>query len=732
MLCSSYAVLRLPVIGFLLAWVLPFGAVCASGLNKPHPAVSAQRAGVALTHPPAPPAVVVSPSSTFPEAASLSTGDLDALRRLGRLRVLVPERHSVHFPDRSGDEEEVLLDGLAQALNMSVERVPVSGQGEFAKRLLSGEGDLLIAPSPFGQRNSPPPGVSASVPLGKEVLTVVTRAGSVIGRLGGLESAFGRTISLPANSSVWTDVARLERKYPWVHFESAPPSLGLDGMARDLADGRIEATLLPQGEAEKLVARMPELAIAFGVGSPTPVAWYMRSGNPALVAAVNAYLEQHQVAYGPSKRYRADLAELRRLGVLRAIVRPDGEEFYLEDGAPSGLVYAELQALSAALGLRLDLKVAQSEAEARSWLDEGLGDLIATPSAQDDERLVSTLPYHYVAPVVVARAWSGLSRPEDLHGMRCLLPPDSPARVVIEQLSSELGITIEIVEEPRFQDRRKLLHAVIEDESSFTLVDGDRLPTAIAGYPDLRAAWSLVDQRRFRFTLRRSDRELLVASNDFLRERWPTQEHRSLVAAMRKPKAGKAHSLDLSRLSPFDELVQQSANAHGFDWRLIVSIMYQESQFDPRARSPHGALGLMQVLPSTAKAMGVRDLLEPRSAILAGVRYLDELRGAFPNDIAVRDRTWFAVAAYHAGPSRLEQARAAAQSLGLDPNRWFGHVEQAMEKLAAEDNASRVRRAVFQRTVRYVREVRERFDTYVRVAAPQFAAVPESDSAPRL
>jgi membrane-bound lytic murein transglycosylase F len=129
----------------------------------------------------------------------------------------------------------------------------------------------------------------------------------------------------------------------------------------------------------------------------------------------------------------------------------------------------------------------------------------------------------------------------------------------------------------------------------------------------------------------------------------------------------------------------------------------------------------MQVLPQTAATVGVQNLKNPASGLLAGVRYLDHLRDRFDADLPVKDRTWFAVASYHAGASRIERARERAAELGLDPDRWFGHVERAMLALADETRSAR-RKGMFRTTVAYVREVRTRFDTYVQATSPELAA----------
>ena len=99
------------------------------------------------------------------------------------------------------------------------------------------------------------------------------------------------------------------------------------------------------------------------------------------------------------------------------------------------------------------------------------------------------------------------------------------------------------------------------------------------------------------------------------------------------------------------QLIRQAALAHGVDPRLVASVAYRESGFDPRAVARAGATGVMQLMPETAKFFGVSDIFDPRENIFAGVRYLKILLDTFRGDL---DLT---LAAYNAGPGAVERYR---------------------------------------------------------------------------
>jgi len=137
----------------------------------------------------------------------------------------------------------------------------------------------------------------------------------------------------------------------------------------------------------------------------------------------------------------------------------------------------------------------------------------------------------------------------------------------------------------------------------------------------------------------------------------------------------------LSRYEATLGLIKKYADQYEFDWLMVVAQGFQESGLDQNKRSHVGAIGIMQVMPATAKdpVIGIPDVEDADSNVHAGVKYLRYLRTKFFADpeIAPLDRALFAFASYNAGPGNLRKARKRAEKMGLDPNRWFDNVEIA-------------------------------------------------------
>ena len=125
----------------------------------------------------------------------------------------------------------------------------------------------------------------------------------------------------------------------------------------------------------------------------------------------------------------------------------------------------------------------------------------------------------------------------------------------------------------------------------------------------------------------------------------------------------------------------------------------------------------MQVLPRTARELGITDLHTPESAIEAGVRYLSWLRERFEPELSVKDRMWFVLAAYNAGAGHVRDARLIATQEGWNANRWFGNVEKAMLLLSKRPYAKQAQYGYVrgEEPVKYVREIRDRYNAYIKL-----------------
>ena len=135
------------------------------------------------------------------------------------------------------------------------------------------------------------------------------------------------------------------------------------------------------------------------------------------------------------------------------------------------------------------------------------------------------------------------------------------------------------------------------------------------------------------------------------------------------------------------ELFRKYSDQYDVDYLLMAAQGYQESGLDQSVRSRVGAIGVMQVMPATAKDLQVGDVRQLEANIHAGVKYMRWMVDTYYADEPMDrlNKGLFAFASYNAGPGRIRQLRKEAAQRGLDPNVWFGNVEQiASERIGRE------------------------------------------------
>lgn len=152
---------------------------------------------------------------------------------------------------------------------------------------------------------------------------------------------------------------------------------------------------------------------------------------------------------------------------------------------------------------------------------------------------------------------------------------------------------------------------------------------------------------------------------------------------------------EMEKFHTLVDIFRKHATEYSFDYLMVIAQGYQESQLDQSRHSPRGAVGIMQLLPSTAadKAVGIKDISSNADRnVEAGNKYLRHLIDTYIADpnLPPREQLLFAFAAYNAGPGNLRKFRAKAKDMGLDPNRWFGNVENGAAAIVGRETVQYV------------------------------------------
>jgi len=429
------------------------------------------------------------------------------------------------------------------------------------------------------------------------------------------------------------------------------------------------------------------------------------------------------------KPWTGDLDGMVQRRIVRFLVPYSKTMFFLDKGKQYGTVVEVGRAFEKMLNKDKKRAIEQVNvvlvptARERLFtaLNEGLGDIVAASLTvtSDRQQLVDFgAPFASgITEVLVTGAKApAFTRIEDLSGHDLYLRKSSSyhehARALNERLKAAGQAEVNIV----------AAEEMLEDEDLLEMVSAGLLPYAVVDEP-LGQLWAKVlpnltvrsdlilnQGGDVAWAIRKNSPELKAAISSFaathrigttfgniLKKRYYTSDK------MAKQALSAEAQDNLHRLEAY---FREHAQDFGFEYLLIAAQGFQESGLDQTKRSPRGAVGVMQLLPSTAadKSVGVPDIRSSAERnIYAGAKYLRYLISTYIGDeksIDDRNRVLFAFAAYNAGPGNLKKFREKAKAMGLDPNVWFGNVENG-----AADTVGR-------ETVQYVANIYKYYIAY--------------------
>lgn len=661
------------------------------------------------------------------------TGDLPELRTRGVLRVLVETTDERSLP-RQGmprSQDRASLERFADKHGMTVEFIPVERFDQLVPMLREGRGDVIAADLTITPERAKELSFTRPLAFVNEVL-VGKRGSSDLPRKP--EELAGRSVHVRASSTFAASLATLAQdKAPGLVVAPAAESLDSEELAWKVSQGELPLTVVDSHLLAAIETYNPDVEALFPIAEKRPLAWGVRLENSALRGALDAFLVERALTEHHDQLFTGDLDGIRKRGVLRVLTRNSPVTYYLHRGEQAGFDYTMAKLAADALKVRLEIVVPPSYEALVSWLKEGRGDMVAaaltiTPERQHE--VAFSRPYLFVDEVLVQRAGAQqLTSLADLKGRAIHVRRSSSHYATLSALSSQHGFTL--VEEPEDQDAETLIERVARGEIPFTVTDSHILAAELVYRDDVEAALTVPGlgtpagkdgHYGIAFAVRSQSTKLRGFLDGFVKKTYKSTEYnmarRRYFEGRREQAPATTEAAVLAgAISPYDGLVRSYSARYGLDWRLMVAQMFQESRFDPRARSWVGAQGLFQVMPGTGTELGFRKLEDPEQGIHAGVKYMHQLIGRIAPEIPFKQRLRFALASYNAGLGHVLDARRLAQEKGLDPNRWFGHVEKAMLLLEKPQYYRRARHGYCRGSepVKYVSEIQTRYGNYVAV-----------------
>lgn len=408
----------------------------------------------------------------------------------------------------------------------------------------------------------------------------------------------------------------------------------------------------------------------------------------------------------------ADLKTLRKRGAIRVLVTYKKTEYFVVNGQQRGFEYELMEQFEKYINkgnkkgsLHVDIVYIPVPFENLiPSLVEGKGDVAAaglTITPERQKQVAFTTPYvQDISEVVVTRSSDDSIRTiDDLSGRIAYVLSGSSyvqhLNRLAEKFKKQGRPPVYIVESDPYLATEDILELVNAGIVELTVADEHIAKLWSNVLPDIHIHEDIAvnSDGKIAWAVRKENPELQASLDDFLRShRKGTKIGNVLFNRyyentrwIQNPLSDSAQD----RLERYHALFQKYADEYDFDWLLIAALAYQESRLDPKRKSSRGAVGLMQIKPSTAKDKHVQinDVSTNDNNVHAGVKYLAFLKNRYFNspDIGEGASVHLSLAAYNAGPAKVRKMRAKAEKMGFDPNIWFRNVEYAAQQMVGSE-----------------------------------------------
>lgn len=382
-----------------------------------------------------------------------------------------------------------------------------------------------------------------------------------------------------------------------------------------------------------------------------------------------------------------DLETIQKEGRLRVVINYNPTSYYVYRGKPMGYKYELLKELARELHVELDLFISGDLENTFTGLETGRYDLAArnlTITGERSERVDFTVPIDQTRQMLVQRKPDPASKNNapliqnvlELANKQVIVQKNSVFFNRLKNLQEEIGQPIHVLEDST-STMVQLAGKVSNGEIYLTVCDENMANIYLQMYPNLDISLPVSFRQNIAWAVRKDAVHLKKYIDSWLTEFKGTHRFKVIHDRYYKRKqnfyAGGPDDWQITgkSISGFDTIIRRESMAQGWDWRLISAIIHQESKFDPDAVSYAGAIGLMQLMPETAKSFGIVDVHDPEQNIRAGVQLLTWLNKQFSTEIAdEKERLKFVLGSYNVGLGHIRDAQRLTGKYEKNPSSW--------------------------------------------------------------
>jgi membrane-bound lytic murein transglycosylase F len=403
--------------------------------------------------------------------------------------------------------------------------------------------------------------------------------------------------------------------------------------------------------------------------------------------------------------YDFDLEQIKKRGVLKVLTVHSPSSYFLYKGKSMGFEYELLQNFAEKIGVQFKVVKVNNMDEMIYMLKIGEGDIIGHGLTVTNERksdILFTDHYNLTYQVLVQKKpnkWWQMRQDDiddalikdvtGLIGKTVSIRKESSYYQRINNLIKELGDTIYVDFIDGSYSTEEIMKMVSEGDVKYTIADHNIAEINKSYYSNLDIDTKVSLSQRVAWSVRKDSPELQKAINSWLKEIKRSGYYNIIYKKyfknrrqFKKRMKSDYSSLKVTgKISKYDDVIKKYSKSINWDWRLVSSIVYQESRFNYNAKSWVGAGGLMQVMPSTAKELGKRNNSASEN-IRIGTKYLKIIYNKFDNIEDTLQRLKFTIASYNCGYGHVIDAQKLAEINNKDKFSWENGVGESLVKLS--------------------------------------------------
>lgn len=400
------------------------------------------------------------------------------------------------------------------------------------------------------------------------------------------------------------------------------------------------------------------------------------------------------VSFPISLKPDTDLNAIKKRGYLTLVTTSNPTGYFIYKNTPMGFEYDLIKAFAESMQLQLKVIDVSHPANMYQKLLTGEADIMAYNIPVLNHHMqyaVFTDPYIKTELVLIQRKIDKKSpqyidKVADLAGKTITISDKSPFIPILTDIQFELNKSLQLNTIDTSKTPEDLIRMVSKGEIKYTVANKEIALINTDYYDNIDISTTLTAPQDIAFTIHRKHRKLTHALNKFIDNSRKDQFLYSLYEKyfqvdrllVEGAATGEATGTDSKSISIYDQLFQKYAQNINWDWRLIAAMTQQESNFQPNAKSWAGALGLMQLMPATAKLFGLsttQEIYHPELNIKTGTKYIAWLENFWKDIKDDTERKKFIMASYNAGQGHVKDAQRLARKYGYNPDLWDGHVE---------------------------------------------------------